>query len=350
MSTHPNPVIGEDLAAFAARLGPMLDALEGKAVLITGGAGFLLSYVVDLIAHLNDTRFAAKARVTVLDNMTTGLPARLAHLADRDDVRLVKHDVLDPYADETRFAYVLHGASIASPMVYRQFPLETIDANVTGARLMLERARADGARFLLMSTSEIYGDPDPAAIPTPETYRGLVSCTGPRACYDESKRLAETLLAIYAQKYGVHGNALRPFNFYGPGQRLDDQRLVPDLMQAVIARRPITLFSDGRATRSFCYITDAIAGLMAVWLTGAPGEAYNIGNDAEISVGDVARKAAALVTPALPVELKASSDTAYLTDNPNRRCPDLTKARTELGYAPLVGLDEGLARTLRSYA
>ena len=350
MTPHPNPVIGEDLAAIAERLGPLCDVLSGKSILITGGAGFLLSYVVDLVAHLNDTRLARPAALTVLDNMATGLPARLAHLDGRSDLALVRHDVRAPFEGGPRFDYILHGASIASPMVYRQYPLETIDANVAGTRHMLDRAHRDGARFLLMSTSEIYGDPSPDAIPTPETYRGLVSCTGPRACYDESKRLAETLLAVYAQKHGVEGCALRPFNFYGPGQRLDDQRIVPDLMSAVLARRPIALFSDGRATRSFCYASDAITGLMLVWLKGRPGEAYNIGNDAEISIGDLARLAAGLATPALPVELAVSKDADYLTDNPNRRCPDLSKARRELGYDATIGLAEGLARTLRSYA
>jgi dTDP-glucose 4,6-dehydratase/UDP-glucuronate decarboxylase len=347
--SHPNPIIAEDIAAIADRLGSRADKLAGTRILITGGAGFLLSYVVDLIAHLNDARFAQPASLTVLDNMTTGMPARLAHLAGRPDITLIQHDVREPYAVPGRFDFILHGASIASPMIYRQFPLETIDANVTGTRHMLDRARSDGARFLLMSTSEIYGDPDPAAIPTPETYRGSVSCTGPRACYDESKRLAETLLAIYAEKYGVAGNALRPFNFYGPGQRLDDQRIVPDLMSSVLKGEPITLFSDGRATRSFCYITDAITGLMLVWLEGRPGEPYNIGNEAEVSIGDVARLAADLATPALSVTFKTSGDAAYLTDNPQRRCPDLTKARAHLDYHPLVSLERGLARTLRSY-
>lgn len=343
--SHPNPVIAEDVTVIAGRLAHVSAALRGKAVLITGGAGFLLSYVVDLIAHLNDD--GAGIRLTVLDNMTTGLPKRLAHIAARDDIALVRHDVREPYAPAQRFDFILHGASIASPMVYRQYPLETIDANVTGTRHMLELAKRDGARVLLMSTSEIYGDPE--LVPTPETYRGLVSCTGPRACYDESKRLAETLLTVYAHKHGVAGNALRPFNFYGPGQRLDDQRFVPDMMTALMANAPITLFSDGRATRSFCYITDAITGLMLVWLTGRPGEPYNIGNDHEISIGDAAKAAAALATPALPVEFKVSADAAYLTDNPNRRCPDLTKARRDLGYAPTVGLAEGLSRSLRAY-
>ena len=347
--THLNPIIAEDIATIAARLDAYVDRLAGAEILITGGAGFLLSYVVDLIAHLNDVRFTAPARVTVLDNMTTGVPARLAHLGARSDVAIVRHDVREPYVDGSPYGFILHGASIASPMVYRQFPLETIDANVMGTRHMLDRAHADGSRFLLMSTSEIYGDPDPACVPTPETYRGSVSCTGPRACYDESKRLSETLLAVYADRHGVAGNALRPFNFYGPGQRLDDQRIVPDLMSAVLKREPIVLFSDGRATRSFCYITDAIAGLMLVWLNGRRGEPYNIGNDEEISIGDLARLAADLARPALPVEFRVSPDAAYLTDNPQRRCPDITKARRDLGFAPLVPVRAGLARTLASY-
>jgi dTDP-glucose 4,6-dehydratase/UDP-glucuronate decarboxylase len=245
----------------------------------------------------------------------------------------------------------VHGASIASPVFYRRFPLETIDVNVTGTRLMLDLAR-NGARGLLyISSSETYGDPDPTSIPTPETYWGNVSFTGPRACYDESKRLAETICATYHRLYGTPVKIVRPFNVYGPGQRLDDGRIIPDLMSAALARRPLVLFSDGRATRSFCYVSDAIRAMLTVLLSGAEGEAYNIGNDTEeMSIGRVAECMSDVAgPPKLPVRYEASVDSNYLTDNPQRRCPDLTKLRRLKGWTPLVSVRDGLSRTLQSY-
>src|SRR5581483_6000323 len=190
------------------------------------------------------------------------------------------------------------------------YPLETIDVNVTGTRRLLDLARDTGCRAMLyLSTSEVYGDPDAASIPTPEEYRGLVSCTGPRACYDESKRLAEALCQIYARRYGVRVVTVRPFNVYGPGQRLDDGRIVPDLIGAALRRRPLVLFSDGRASRAFCYVSDAVRAIWLVLLGGAPGSVFNVGNDeCEISIAALAeavRRAAG--PPPLPIEYRTSA-------------------------------------------
>lgn len=339
-------VLLEDAGRAAAALGDAADALEGRTVLVSGGAGFLGAAMVDVLIHLNRTRFSRPVRAIVVDNFVTGVPARLRGLAEDEHVEMIDADVSRDFHIATPFHYAIHAAGIASPIVYRAKPLQTADVNVWGLRRMLELARAqsDLQGFLFFSTSEIYGDPDPASIPTREDYRGFVSCTGPRACYDESKRFGETLAVVYHQEFGFPIRSVRPFNVYGAGQRLDDGRIIPDLMRAAARNTPLVLHSDGRATRSFCYISDATAGFYRAMLKGHPGEAYNIGNDHEVSIRDVADIVAKL--SGTPVTFESSADPHYLTDNPQRRCPELTKSRTHLEYTPHTPLHEGLARTL----
>jgi len=342
-------IIREDAALLADTMRDDLGALGGGTVVLTGAAGFLCSYLLDVLAAW--ARDASRpCRVLALDSFRTGLPDRIAHLDGDPNVTFVRHDVSQPFVPDGSVEWILHGASIASPTFYRRYPLETIDVNVGGTRHMLDLARARGVRAMLqLSSSEIYGDPDPAAIPTREDYAGNVSCVGPRACYDESKRLGETLCTTYHRLHDTPVTIVRPFNVYGPGQRLDDRRIMPDLMQAALAREPIVLHSDGRATRSFCYLRDFVHGALHVWLRGARGEAYNVGNDEEVSIAHVAELVAELAgPPAIPVRYETSGDPDYLTDNPQRRCPDLAKVRA-LGWSPAVPLAEGLARTLASY-
>ena len=217
---------------------------------------------------------------------------------------------------------------------------------------MLNLARSAPAKGMLyLSTSEIYGDPDASFIPTPEDYRGYVSCTGPRACYDESKRLAETLCQTYLSLYEVPVKVVRPFNVYGPGQRLDDGRIIPDLMRAALNRQPLVLFSDGRASRAFCYVSDAIRAMWRVLIEAPKGAIFNVGNDeSETTIVDVARHVQrAAGPPTLPTEHRISPDAQYLTDNPRRRLPDLSRLRGCCSWQPKVTLADGLARTLRSY-
>ncbi len=347
-----NKVILEDVRTIAEEMAGTLGGLAGTTLLVTGGSGFLCSYLLDSVAFLNDNILPEPCRVVSVDNLRSGVARRVVHLAGRREFRFVEHDVsrlLDPGEPVD---WIVHGAGIASPTFYRRFPLETIDVNVTGTRMMLEMARSGGVRGVLcMSTSEIYGDPDPDHIPTREDYRGYVSCTGPRACYDESKRLAETLCTLYHGLYGVPVKVIRPFNVYGPGQRLDDRRIVPDLISAALERKPLVLYSDGRATRAYCYIRDAARAIWTILLSEAAGEAFNVGNDErETTVAELAETVREIAGPPYPpVEYRVSGEAHYLTDNPQRRCPDLTKLRTRFGWTPKVPLREGLERTLRSY-
>jgi len=336
----------EDAARAVEALGSVADAFEGAGVLVSGGAGFLGSAMVDVLVHLNQHRFKKPARVLVVDNFVTGVPGRL-QAAEEHGVETINADISQDLRIAGDFQYVIHAAGIASPIVYRAKPLQTADVNVWGMRRMLELARAqrDLRGFLYFSTSEIYGDPDPEHIPTREDYRGYVSCTGPRACYDESKRFGETLAVVYHQEFGFPVRSVRPFNVFGAGQRLDDGRIIPDLIGAAARGTPLVLLSDGRATRSFCYISDAVAGFYRALLLGRPGEAYNIGNDHEVSIREVAEQVSRM--SGTPVTFEVSPDRHYLTDNPQRRCPDLTKSREHLQYEPLTPLTEGLERTLR---
>ena len=343
-------VIGEDTRWLAAEAGLPLDRLRGRTVLLTGACGFLGAYVLDVLAQWN-TGQDLPCRILALDKFRVGLPERVEHLQNRRDIRFLSQDLAEPWQPDEPVHAIIHAAGIASPTFYRRFPLETIDVNVGGTRQLLELCRTQPVEWMLhLSTSEIYGDPSAEAIPTREDYRGFVSCTGPRACYDESKRLSETLATLYHQQYGVPVKVGRPFNVYGPGQRIDDRRIVPDLMQAALQGGPLVLLSDGRATRAFCYLRDATWALLLIGLQGCPGEAYNMGNDLEevamLQVAETLREVAGIDAP---VQYQVSEDRDYLTDNPQRRCPDLARLRALGPYQPLVGLREGLERTLRSY-
>jgi len=345
-------VIREDAKWIVDRMGGALSPLAGSTFLLTGACGFLGSFLLDVLAELN-SRLEKPCRVLAVDNYRSGVPDRVEHLAGRPDIVFVNHDVSQPMPLEEPVHYVFHGASVASPTFYRKFPLETIDVNVNGLRHLLEltRKQNDVRSLIFMSTSEIYGDPTPDAIPTREDYRGFVSCTGPRACYDESKRLGETLCATFFQLYKTPIKVIRPFNVYGPGQRLDDKRIMPDLFSAALKGEPLVLLSDGRATRAFCYLRDATWAWLHVLMSNANGEAFNVGNDEEeISMLDVATRLAEVAAPPkLDVKYAKSDDAHYLTDNPQRRCPDLRKLRALAPWTPQVTMREGMARTLRSY-
>jgi UDP-glucuronate decarboxylase len=342
------PRIGADVEEIIARVGDGFRKLSGTTLLVTGANGFLCSYFVDTVAALNETVLNPRCRIIALDNFKVGLPERLAHLGGRDDISFVRHDISQPPGLD-QVDWIIHGASIASPVFYRQYPLETISANVNGTWQLLELSRRTPVRSMLyLSTSEIYGDPDPAFIPTPEEYRGQVSCTGPRACYDESKRLAETLCMTYFRQHGTPVKIMRPFNVYGPGQRLDDGRIIPDLIGAAVRREPIVIYSDGRATRAFCYVSDAVSAMWHVLLSDADGEIFNVGNDQEeIEIRAVAERLRQVAgPPLLEIEYRKSADAHFVTDNPQRRCPDLSRLRRQFSWAPEVDLARGLERTL----
>jgi UDP-glucuronate decarboxylase len=336
-------------------LGSKTVSLYGSRVLLTGAAGFLGFNFLHFLSYLNKRKSGRQSAIQVVavDNYLRGKSRWIMELAQDDpDILLRTHDITQPWpADDTRYDFIIHGASVASPTFYRQYPLETLDANVTGLRNMLDLARLASVKSMVFfSSSEIYGDPPAHEIPTKETYRGNVACMGPRACYDESKRLGETLCYIYAQKYSVPVKIIRPFNNYGPGLRLTDRRVLPDICADVLADREVVLYSDGKATRTFCYSSDALTGYLLVLLSTHEGEAFNIGSQApEVSIYELATTVSRVAGGNRSVMSRRNDDKDYLTDNPQRRCPDLSKANTLLGYQPKVDLQTGITRLIGWY-
>lgn len=326
---------------------------NGSTILITGCGGFLGYYFMNF--------FAAKAgqlgirRVIGLDNFMLGYPAWIERLSENPLFDIRKFDIIKDRIDAVEGAdkadFIIHMASIASPVFYRQYPIETLDANIWGLRSLLDFYCGKPVKgFLFYSSSEIYGNPDAAHVPTSEEYYGYVCATGPRACYDESKRFGETMCMLFAQKYGMPIGVARPFNNYGPGMRINDKRVPADFALAVKEGRDIEILSNGSPTRTFCYISDAINGYLKVMLHGEY-DYFNIGIEKpEISISQLAEIYVEAGRKVFgyggKVVYATSDDKQYLTNNPQRRCPDIDKARSILGYNPSVSVEDGVERFL----
>jgi len=354
-------IVQKDLEYIASTLKSEFGKMGGKKLLVVGGAGFLGYYLVQSVLHWNANAGASTPiDLTVYDNYIRGIPPWLSALSGTPHLTLVKHDISQPLpADMPDFQFIVHGGSIASPIYYKKYPIETMDANVNGLRNLLDYAleqktsKAPVEAFLFFSSSEIYGDPAKDAIPTPEDYRGIVSCTGPRACYDESKRYGETLCINFTQRHELPIKVARPFNNYGPGLKITDKRVLPDFARDVFANRDIVMLSDGKPMRTFCYVADAVIGYYKALVVGRPGEAYNIGVETpEISMAQLADKVVALGRELFDYQGKVvmKKDDVHLIDNPDRRCPIIKKAREHLGYDPQVLVDEGLRRAMIWYS
>lgn len=341
-------IVQEDVKTIAEGIADEASKLSGKTVLISGGAGFLGKYFMGVFAYLNKNVLDEPVQVISVDNFITG---------DRDpNFDFDDKNILDVWGDVTYplpvrqdIDYIIHAAGLASPVYYMKYPMETIESAVEGAKNLLELARKNKnlEGFLFFSSSEIYGDPDPSSVPTPETYFGNVSSVGPRACYDESKRLAETICTIYNEKYGIPVKIVRPFNVFGPGMKHNDRRVIPMFTYQALNGKTITVHGDGHQTRTFCYITDAMIGFLKALLIGKSGEAYNIGNEEnEISMKDLAAEFVDLSEGRAHFELIPYPDT-YPAGEPQRRCPDLAKAREELSYTPAVDFRSGIERAMK---
>ena len=355
-------IVDNDLNYIVQSLNEELLTLSGHRLLITGGGGFLGYYLVQAIVKWNiQAKETKPIDLVVYDNFMRGLPEWLSSLELQGLLVVKRQDVNDTLPlDMGDVGYIIHAASIASPIYYRKNSIETMDANVNGLRYLLDyfKERSQSGKFvgglLYFSTSEIYGDPDSKNIPTSENYRGNVSCTGPRACYDESKRYGETLCINFAQQYHLPIKIARPFNNYGPGLKITDGRALPDFCRNVLSDEDIIMLSDGSPTRTFCYVADAVIGYLKVLVKGHSGESYNIGTESpEISVKKLAEMVISTSVDLFSYEgklvFKKSSDKEYLTDNPNRRCPLIAKARNHLGYNPKIDIEEGLKRSLLWY-
>lgn len=334
-----------DIAEIAAGLENEAESFSGKRVLISGGQGFLGRYFCSIFAHMNDHMLDEPCQVVALDNLITGRPLD-DDIASRPDIHIVDHDVIQPYKSDDKVDFIIHAAGIASPFHYRAHPLETLQVAITGTQHLMETARDHGARLVFMSSSEIYGDPDPKHVPTPESYRGNVSSQGPRACYDESKRVGETLCYIFHEHFGVHTNAIRPFNVYGPGMQPTDYRVLPNFAARIVSGERLQVYGTGNQTRTYCYVTDAMIGFTKVVARGVPGEVYNIGNPKpEISVLELVEHIETALGRSVDHDVIEHPD-SYPADEPMRRCPDIRKAREQLAYTPEVDLASGLKRFL----
>jgi dTDP-glucose 4,6-dehydratase len=301
---------------------------------VTGGAGFLGS-------HLTDLLLAKGHKVTVIDNLVTGSTENIEHLAGRSDFRFIKQDVTEFLHLHGPVDYVWHFASPASPIDYLELPIQTLKVGSLGTHKALGLAKAKGARFLLTSTSEVYGDP--LVHPQPESYWGNVNPIGPRGCYDESKRFAEALTMAYHQEHGVETRIVRIFNTYGPRMRLRDGRVVPAFISQALEGKPITVFGEGSQTRSFCYVSDLIEGIFRLMhLEGKDAHLpVNIGNPRELTMVEFAREILKAVGSGSKIIFKPLPQ-----DDPKQRRPDITRAKARLGWEPKVSLEDGLASTI----
>jgi UDP-glucuronate decarboxylase len=329
-------IIREDIARIKIALRG--DEFAGKRALVTGGAGFIGSWLCDVLV-------GSEAEVICVDDFSTGRIKNINHLREKPNFKLVKSDVCS-YKDKDRVDFIFHMAGHASPEEYQKHPIETLEASSFGSASMAELARKNDAVLLFASTSEVYGDAE--IVPTPESYWGRVNPVGPRSCYDEGKRFAEALLVAYHKQYGLDVRIPRIFNSYGPRLREDGGygRAMSRFITQALSESPITVYGDGKQTRSFCYITDTATGLLLIATDErAKGEVMNIGNSQELTIVHLAKKIKELT--------KCSSPLAFQPlpkDDPRRRCPDTSRSERLLGWKPRVRFEDGLERTIRWFS
>lgn len=307
-----------------------------EKVLVTGGAGFIGSHLCDLL--ISNGFF-----VYCLDNFLTGKRENIKSLESNPNFELVNIDLTKDEIKISELNYIFHLASPASPADFKNLSEEIALVNSLGTLNLLKLAVEKKAKFLMASTSEVYGDPEEH--PQKETYRGNVNSFGPRSCYDESKRFAETLVYIYRKKFNLDARLVRIFNTYGPRMRKDDGRVVSNFINQAISGSPMTVYGNGSQTRSFCYVSDMVEGIyQAMYSENSDGEIFNLGNPEEYKMIDLANKIKEMT--------ESNSEIIYTNlpeDDPSRRCPDISKAKQILNWEPKVKVDEGLQKTIEYY-
>jgi dTDP-glucose 4,6-dehydratase len=307
-------------------------------IVVTGGAGFLGSYLCEELLDMGH-------EVVAMDNLITGTTDNIAHMAGQPKFRFIHHDVTEYIFIDGPVDGVMHFASPASPIDYLEKPIQTLKVGSLGTHKTLGLAKAKNARFVLASTSEVYGDP--LVNPQPETYWGNVNPIGPRGVYDEAKRFAEAMTMAYRRYHGVDARIVRIFNTYGPRMRPNDGRVVSNFIVQALEGKPLTIYGDGTQTRSFCYVSDLVAGILKL-LLGPPAEEmgtpFNIGNPEERTVRDLADKVLRLTGSASRIETRDLP-----VDDPKVRRPDIRRSESILGWSPKVAIDQGLERTIQYF-
>jgi UDP-glucuronate decarboxylase len=344
-----HPIVHEDLNSV---LNAPLDweRFRGKTILVTGGSGFLPAYMVETLLLLN-TSANMNCHVICLVRNPSKAAARFADYYSRPDLSFVTGDVSEEFTIHRRCDFIIHAASQASPKFYGSDPVGTIKANLLGTSRLLDLARDWSSEgFLFFSSGEVYGQVSPEKIPTREEDYGYIDILNPRSCYAEGKRAAETLMVCHANQYQTHCTIVRPFHTYGPGMSLDDGRVYADFVRDVIYRRDLSLHSDGKAVRAFCYLSDATAGFFTVLLKGESGQAYNVGNPAAAtSIGDLAILIANLFPELkLKVNLLGKGSKDYLESPISINSPNIDRM-ADLGWHPSHTTAEGFTRTIRYF-
>ncbi len=336
----------EDIRNISKSIYKFSERIEGRTFLITGGSGFIGQYLVQTLSFLNKNGLRRRCRIISVDNHITSSDAH-TRLAKGSDVKCMNVDVNKPFKIKGGVDYIIHAAGIASPVYYGKFPLETIDTAVYGTRNMLDLTNQKKVKsFIFFSSSEIYGDPSPDSIPTKETYHGNVSSIGSRACYDESKRLGETLCMTYFNLFKTPIKIVRPFNVFGPGMNYKDHRVIPSIIYRALNNKDLLIHMNGLQTRTFCYVSDAIIAFFKVLFSEENGQVYNVGNGKnEISMNNLARLIGKILSKKI-VTKNIPYPKNYPEDEPRRRCPDINKIKRKLNYSPRVDLEEGLTRTI----
>jgi len=330
-------VVEEDIDLLVGSLNEQGISFEGLSVLVTGGAGFLGSYICDALIK-------QRAEVICIDNFSSGKTENIQHLTGSENFAQVEHDISEPIFFDKHIDVVLHLASRASPFEFARFPIQIMKANTLGTWVALGIAKEHDARLVYTSSSEIYGDPDLEYIPTPESYTGNLNPVGPRSCYDEAKRAGEAFINAYRIQHGLDTRILRIFNAFGPRMRPGDiyGRVVARFIDQALRNRPLTVFGDGTQTRSFTYVSDMVEGILrAAWVTGASGEVVNLGSNVETRIIDLAEIIRRLTDSGSTIEFHPLP-----ADDPKRRCSDISKAKRLLSWEPKTGLEEGLQRTI----
>ncbi|NVM05190.1 MAG: SDR family oxidoreductase [Candidatus Helarchaeota archaeon] len=314
--------------------------IDQKNILVTGGAGFLGSWICDILVE-------KRANVICLDNFTSGLKENISHLFDEDNFEFINHDITQPIHFDKKLDLILHLASRASPFEFEKFPIQILKANTLGTWIVLGIAKGNSCPLLFASTSEIYGNPPPEKVPTPEEYYGNVNPIGPRSCYDEAKRAGEAFVISYYLQHNLDVRIVRIFNTYGPRMRSGDVygRVIPRFIEQALKNQPITVFGDGTQTRSFIFVSDEVEAIIrAALLPSARGKVMNIGSEMEFKIIDLAKIIKNLT--------KSSSEITFNPlpkDDPLRRSPDISKAKKILNWEPKISLVKGLELTIEWY-
>jgi nucleoside-diphosphate-sugar epimerase len=345
-----DPTTKEDLDFIISSDIPW-ESLEGKNVLITGANGFLPAYMVETILYLNEIRFKKKANVLAVVRNKNRALKRFSNYKNVEELKFYVHDVCEPFEIKENIHYIIHAASQASPKFYKKDPVGTLCPNALGTYYLLTLAKEkDVDSFLFFSSGEVYGEVEGDKIPIKEESYGYVDPIDVRSCYAESKRMGENMCIAFFKQFDVPTKIVRPFHTYGPGMKLDDERVFADFVSNIINKEDLIMKSDGSAIRAFCYLADAVSGYFTVLLNGENGSAYNVGNDkCEVSILNLAERLVnSFPEYNLKVIRKEREDSIYLESKISRSSPDISKIRS-IGWEPYYSIEKGFRRTVKSF-